>query len=81
MVEYTLPKAQKAQGTESFDLFNTFSSKQKLQQLQHGLVWQGARNIQKNFDKSTLFQRPTDSNPRCVPQKLLEIKKPTIPQP
>ena len=32
MVEYTLPKAQKAQGTESFDLFNTFSSKQKLQQ-------------------------------------------------
>ena len=32
MVEYTLPKAQQAQGIESFDLFNTFSSKQKLLQ-------------------------------------------------
>ena len=28
-----------------------------------------------------MFQRPTDFNPRCIPHKLLEIKKPTIPQP
>ena len=28
----TLPKAQRTQGIENFDSFNTFSSKQKLQQ-------------------------------------------------
>ena len=41
-------KSQQTQGIEYFDSFNAFTSKQKLQQalvkLQHGFVWERARN-------------------------------------